>query len=71
MLTFAERYDFTGKTIYPFTTHAMSGLGRVVEEYTASCRGARLGEALAIQGEEASDSRSEIEAWLRRTGLEG
>ena len=70
MLTFAERYDFTGKTIYPFTTHAMSGLGHVVDEYTASCRGARLGEALAIRGEEAADSRSEIEAWLRRIGLE-
>jgi flavodoxin len=27
MLTFAERYDFSGTTIYPFTTHAMSGLG--------------------------------------------
>jgi flavodoxin len=69
MLTFAERYDFTGKTIYPFTTHAMSGLGRVVDEYTAACRGATLGEALAIQGEEAAGSRSDIEAWLRRIGL--
>lgn len=26
MLTFAEHLDFAGKTIYPFTTHAMSGL---------------------------------------------
>jgi hypothetical protein len=58
------------KTTYPFTTHAMSGLGHVVDEYAASCRGARLGEAVAIQGEEAADSRSEIEAWLRRIGLE-
>jgi flavodoxin len=69
MLTFVERYDFSGKTIYPFTTHAMSGLGRVVDEYTAACRGATLGEALAIQGEEAADSRFAIEAWLRRIGL--
>lgn len=27
MSTFAERFDFTGKTIYPVTTYAMSGLG--------------------------------------------
>ena len=53
MLTFAERYDFAGKTIYPFTTYAMSGLGSVVDEYKAACRGAKLGEALAIRGEEA------------------
>lgn len=69
MLTFAERFDFTGKTVYPFTTHAMSGLGHVVEEYTAACRGATLGEALAIRGEEAERSRSKVEAWLRRIEL--
>ena len=28
MPTFAERYDFTGKTVYPITTYAMSGLGQ-------------------------------------------
>jgi flavodoxin len=39
MLTFAEHFDFAGKTVYPFTTHAMSGLGHAVEEYTAACRG--------------------------------
>jgi flavodoxin len=69
MLTFAERYDFTGKTVFPFTTHAMSGLGHVVEEYAAACRGARLGEALAIRGEEAAERRADVEAWLRRAGL--
>jgi flavodoxin len=69
ILTFAERYDFTGKTVYPFTTHAMSGLGHAVEEYAAACRGATLGEALAIQGEEADEARPEVEAWLRRVEL--
>jgi flavodoxin len=38
MLMFADRYDFTGKTIYPFTTYAMSGLGTVVEEYSGMPR---------------------------------
>jgi hypothetical protein len=27
MTTFAERYDFAGKTVHPITTYAMSGLG--------------------------------------------
>lgn len=45
----AARYDFTGNTAFPFTTHAMSGLGHIVDEYTAAGRGAALGEALAIQ----------------------
>lgn len=69
MLTFAERYDFAGKTIYPFTTYAMSGLGSVVDEYRAACRGAKLGEALAIRGEEAEGSRKAVDRWLRRIGL--
>lgn len=50
MLTFAERFDFAGNTVYPFTTHAMSGLGHAVKEYTAACRGATIGKALAIRG---------------------
>jgi flavodoxin len=69
MLTFAERYDFTGKTVHPFTTYAMSGLGDVVEEYGVACRGAKLGEALAIRGEKAEGGRSEVEGWLRRIRL--
>ena len=69
MLTFAEHFDFRGKKVHPFTTYAVSGLGHVIEEYTAACRGARIGEALAIRGEEAESSRPKVEAWLRRLGL--
>ena len=71
MLTFAERFDFAGKVIHPFATYAVSGLGRVVEEYTAACRGASIGEALAIRGEEVDRARPDVEAWLRRIGLVG
>ncbi len=69
MLTFAERFDFTGKRVHPFTTYAMSGLGDVVEEYSAACRGAKLGEALAIRGEEADGSLAQVHRWLRRIDL--
>ena len=33
MSTFAESYDFTGKTVHPFTTYAMSGLGTTERDY--------------------------------------
>ena len=39
MTTFAESYDFTGKTIHPITTHAMSGLGNTENDYAQSCPG--------------------------------
>jgi flavodoxin len=69
MLTFAEHFDFTGKTVYPFTTHAMSGLGHAVEEYKKACRGATIGKAVTIRGEEVANSRLAVEAWLRRIEL--
>ncbi len=71
MLTFAEHFDFPGKTIHPFTTHAMSGLGHALEEYTAACRGATIGQALAIRGEQAGSSRPDVETWLRSIKLLG
>lgn len=49
--------------------YGVSGLGRAVEVYTASCRGATIGDALAVRGEEAADSRPAVDAWLRRVEL--
>ena len=43
--------DFTGKTVLPVTTHAMSGLGNAPDDYAESCRGARIGTGLAVRGE--------------------
>ncbi len=40
MRTFARSVDFTGKTVHPVTTHAMSGLGTSVREYARACPGA-------------------------------
>jgi flavodoxin len=69
MTTFAEGFDFAGKTIHPLTTHAMSGLGTTERDYAASCPGATLGEGLAIRGEEVAAAQPAVEAWLRRIGL--
>ncbi len=69
MSTFAESHDFAGKTVFPVTTHAMSGLGTTREDYAALCRGARIGRGLAVQGERARSSQRAVEAWLRRVGL--
>jgi len=71
MSTFAEGFDFTGKTIFPFTTHAMSGLGSSLRDYARSCPGATIREGLAVRGEEVRDAGPAVEAWVRRTGLPG
>jgi flavodoxin len=69
MLTFADRYDFSGKRILPFTTYAMSGLGTVPNDYRRACRGARIGQGLAVRGEEVRDAADAVDAWVRRTRL--
>lgn len=69
MATFAESLDFTGKTVYPVTTHAMSGLGTTGRDYARFCPGAAVGDGLAVKGEEVSDAGAAVEAWLRSTGL--
>ena len=69
MTTFAESHDFTGKTVHPVVTYAVSGLGRTEQDYTTSCPGAQIGEGLAVRGEEVLSHRSDIEAWLGASGL--
>ena len=69
MTTFAERYDFTGKTVHPITTYAMSGLGTTPEDYARDCRGARIATGLAIRGEQARSADADVDAWLRRARL--
>ena len=69
MSTFAERYDFRGRTVHPVTTHAMSGLGTTERDYAALCPGATVGEGLAVRGEEVREADGEVRSWLRRIGL--
>jgi Flavodoxin len=70
MSTFAERYGFSGKTVLPVTTYAMSGLGTTAEDYAQVCRGARIGAGLAVRGEEVrSDGARAVDALLQRTGV--
>ena len=69
MTTFTESYDFSGKTIYPVTTHAMSGLGTTARDYRESCPGATIAEGLAVKGEEVRDAGADVESWLQSTGL--
>ena len=69
MSTFAEAFDFTGKTVHPFVTYAVSGLGSTQRVYTEACSGARIGDGLAVRGEEVTQHRGDVETWLRDGGL--
>ena len=69
MRTFIDRVDLRGKTIHPFVTYAVSGLGETIEDYTRLLPGATIGDGLAVRGEEVRDAGPDVTAWLQRTRL--
>lgn len=66
--TFLESYDFAGKTILPFCTHAGSGLSSTVSSIQSTCSGATVLDGLAIAGTTVQNNRDAarglVETWL-------
>lgn len=69
MRTFLDAVDLRGKTIHPFVTYAVSGMGDTIGDYTRLCPRATIGEGLAVRGEEARDPGIVIQDWLERNSL--
>lgn len=69
MRTFVEDLDFTGKTIHPFVTYAVSGMGRVRDDYTELLPDTTIAEGLAVQGEEANQAGPDVKEWLKQLEL--
>lgn len=59
--TFLESYDFSGKTVIPFCTHAGSGLSGTAGSIKAACPGASMRDGLAITGTMAQNDRENAE----------
>ncbi len=66
MFTFLEHYDLTGKKIIPFCTNEGSGMGGSERDLKKICKGADVKSGLSIYGAEAAQSRSKVEAWVRK-----
>ena len=64
VFTFLEKYDFSGKTIFPFCTHEGSGMGKSERDIKRICPKSRIGKGLAITGSNVKNSSSEIKSWL-------
>lgn len=66
MFTFLEHYDLSGKRILPFCTNEGSGIGGSERDLKKICKGATVESGLSIHGAEAANSRSKVEAWVRK-----
>lgn len=69
MFTFFDRYDLSGKTIYPFTTHEGSGLGSCVNDVRREYPKASVQKGFSIYGHEVRTGKAKVENWLKNTGF--
>ena len=67
--TFLESYDFSGKTIIPFCTHAGSGNAGTQSKIQAAAPNADVKEVLAIAGTDTQNDQDSVKSqvidWLR------
>ena len=61
--TFLEQYDLTGKTVVPFATSGMSGMGHTNRELAPSCPGAKLREGKRFA---ANAKAAELKQWAEQ-----
>ena len=69
VVTFLEKYDFTGKTILPLCTNEGSGMGGSERHIKQYAPGAELRKGLPITGSNAANSGTSVKQWLKSNGL--
>ena len=69
MFTFFKKYDLSGKTLIPFTTHEGSGLGRCVDDLKKAYPKATLMKGFSIYGHDVRSGKGHVERWLKSLGL--
>ncbi|MBD5101134.1 MAG: flavodoxin [Subdoligranulum sp.] len=69
VFTFLEGYDFSGKTVIPFTTYGNGVWGKSVDSIRNALPDAIIVDGLAIQEHNLQDAPAEVSEWLQELGL--
>lgn len=70
LYTFLEEYDFSGKTIIPFTTHGGSGFSRTIQTIQELQSEASVVEnGLSISRNDAADAQEDVSDWVAGLGI--
>lgn len=70
LYTFFEQHDFTGKSVYVYTTHDVSGLSGTLEKVTGMLTGATVSQnAFDISRNDMNDSEARVTEWLGGIGI--
>lgn len=65
IFTQLEALDFTGKNVFPVMTHEGSGMAGSASALKKYCKGATVGQGLAIHGADAENSESAVAKWAK------
>lgn len=66
VFTQLEKLDFTGKNVFPVMTHEGSGMAGSAQALKKYCKGAVVGEGLAVHGADAAKSKATVERWAKK-----
>lgn len=69
VITFLEKFDFSGKTILPLCTHEGSGMGSSEKTILKHAKGAAVKEGLPIHGSSSEDAKPAAEKWLKKHNI--
>lgn len=70
LYTFLEEYDFSGKTMIPFTTHGGSGFSRTIQTISELQPDAVIiSDGLSISRNSVSGAESDVVAWVNGLNL--
>ncbi|WP_418698170.1 flavodoxin [Bacteroides sp.] len=69
MKSFLASYDLSRKYIAPFCTHGGSGTAQSVSDIRSVCPNSTLLGSLAVYGNQAENSRKDVEKWLKQIGI--
>jgi flavodoxin len=68
--SFLSSHDLSGKTVAPFVTYIVSGVGRSRQDIQELCPEAQILGGLAILGEDATAAQTRVAEWLRNIRLQ-
>lgn len=69
MYSFFDKYDFTGKTIIPFSSHGGSGWSGTLEDIEGLEPGATMVNGYSISRNSVASSAENIRNWLQDIGI--
>lgn len=69
VISFLNEYDFSGKTIIPFSTHRGSRFGSSIGDLQEMLPEATILDGFTVDGDSAVNARQDVQNWLSDIGM--